>query len=28
VFAVLVDEQVHHGGEVGVLRDLYRVMFQ
>jgi DinB superfamily len=24
VFTVLVDEQVHHGAEVGVLRDLYR----
>lgn len=24
VLAVLVDEQLHHGAEVGVLRDLYR----
>ena len=24
VFAVLLDEQTHHGAEVGVLRDLYR----
>jgi uncharacterized damage-inducible protein DinB len=24
VIAVLIDEQVHHGAEVGVLRDLYR----
>ncbi len=24
VFAVLIDEQVHHGAEVGLLRDLYR----
>jgi hypothetical protein len=24
VFSVLIDEQVHHGAEIGVLRDLYR----
>jgi hypothetical protein len=24
VFAVLINEQVHHGAEIGVLRDLYR----
>jgi hypothetical protein len=24
VLAVLIDEQVHHGAEIGVLRDLYR----
>jgi hypothetical protein len=24
VFAVLIDEQVHHGAEVALLRDLYR----
>lgn len=25
VLAVLIDEQLHHGAEIGVLRDLYRV---
>jgi uncharacterized damage-inducible protein DinB len=25
VLMVLIDEQVHHGAEIGVLRDLYRV---
>ena len=24
VFAVLIDEQVHHGAEIALLRDLYR----
>jgi hypothetical protein len=24
IFAVLINEQVHHGAEIGVLRDLYR----
>jgi hypothetical protein len=24
VFAVLIDEQVHHGPEIALLRDLYR----
>jgi hypothetical protein len=24
VFRVLIDEQVHHGAEIGLLRDLYR----
>ena len=28
VLSVLVDEQVHHGAEVGVLRDLYRAKFE
>ena len=27
VLGVLVDEQVHHGAEIGVLRDLYRYGF-
>lgn len=28
VLAVLVDEQLHHGAEIGVLRDLYRAGFR
>jgi hypothetical protein len=28
VLAVLIDEQLHHGAEIGVLRDLYRARFR